>query len=258
MGFRLGHAGVMEPLPRFFVAREQIRDGKVVIERDDAHHLRDVLRLRPGDRISVLDGDNREYLVELQSLEAGAAEGRILAQEVRPTEPRVRLTLAQCLPKGEKMEWVLQKGTEIGYSAFIPVVSSRSVVRLESDRVDRKLERWRRVVREAAEQAGRAILPEVREPCTWSGLCALVPEFDAVLLPWEGEQALGLRAALKDGVPGKVLVVIGPEGGLSLDEVKEAVGRGARAVSLGRRILRTETAGLVAAVAVLYEAGEMG
>lgn len=245
-------------MPRFFVPPDRIRDGQIRMDGPDVHHLRDVLRLKPGDRFSVLDGDNREYLVELMSLDADSASARVLTEGVRPTEPRVRMTLAQCLPKGEKMEWVLQKGTEIGYSVFVPVASSRSVVHLDGARADRKVERWRRVVREAAEQAGRAVLPDVHELCSWSGLCASFGEFDMVLLPWEGEQVLGLREALHGGVPGNLLIVIGPEGGLSLDEVEEARRHGARAVSLGKRILRTETAGLVAGAAVLYEAGEMG
>lgn len=251
-----GHEGAGR-LTRFFVCPDQIRDGRVVIAGADVHHLRDVLRLGPGDSIQVLDGSNNEYVAVIESADPEGVVASIVDSRIRATEPRVHLTLAQCLPKGEKMEWVLQKGTEVGYSGFIPVASERSVVRLDAERAARKTERWNRVVREASEQAGRAVLPKVLPMLSWRELCGTFDGYDRVLLPWEGEETRGLRSAL-EGEPGRMLVIIGPEGGLTQGEVSVAEQAGAIPVSLGRRILRTETAGLVAAAAILFAAGEMG
>lgn len=244
-------------MPRVFVPSGQIRHGEVAIDGADAHHLRDVLRLGVGDTITVLDGDNRQYEVRLTGVESGRVCGEVLSEEARATEPSLEMTLAQCLPKGEKMEWVLQKGTEVGFAAFIPVASERSIVRLDGERAHKKHERWVRVVREAAQQAGRARLSEVHGLLDWAGLCRAFDGFDQVILPWEGEQSLGLRAYLRKGLHGRILVVIGPEGGLSLEEVEQARRLGACTVSLGKRILRTETAGLVVGACLMYEAGEM-
>lgn len=243
-------------LARFFVEQSQINGDRVELTGADVHHLRDVLRLKPGDVITVLDGANREYRVQLEVVDSGHAEGLILSSNLRPTEPRVMLTLAQCLPKGDKMELVLQKGTEIGYAAFIPVISERSIVKLDADRAAKKGERWRKIVQSAAEQAGRARLPEVHPIHSWQLLCDRFKEFDLVLLPWEGEETTGLKETLQAKKFASVLIIIGPEGGLAVDEVEKARSHGAITVSLGPRIMRTETAGLAAGVAVLYESGD--
>ncbi|HCF89983.1 MAG TPA: 16S rRNA (uracil(1498)-N(3))-methyltransferase [Firmicutes bacterium] len=254
-------------LARFFIDQSQISGDSVAITGADAHHLRDVLRLKPGDVITVLDGANREYCVRLDTVDSGHAEGSILSNCLRQTEPRALLTLAQCLPKGDKMELVLQKGTEIGYTAFIPVVSERSIVKLDADRAAKKGERWRKIVQSAAEQSGRARLPEVHSLHSWQQLCDRFTDFDLVLLPWEGEEAAGLKETLKAKNIGagvgagasngtSILVIIGPEGGLAVSEVEKARSCGALTVSLGPRILRTETAGLACGVAVLYESGD--
>jgi len=243
-------------LARFFVDQSQISGDRVALTGADAHHLRDVLRLNPGDVITVLDGANREYSVQLEEVNSGQAEGVILSSGLRPTEPRTFLTLAQCLPKGDKMELVLQKGTEIGYTAFIPVVSERSIVKLDADRAAKKGERWRKIVQAAAEQSGRARLPELHPMHSWQQLCDRFAEFDLVLLPWEGEETTGLKETLQAKGFTSVLIIIGPEGGFAVTEVEKARSHGALTVSLGPRIMRTETAGLAAGVAVLYEAGD--
>lgn len=245
-------------LTRFFVDQSQIGGNRVTITGADAHHLRDVLRLKPGDTITVLDGANREYSVRLEEVNSGHAEGLILSSCLRQTEPAVLLTLAQCLPKGDKMEQVLQKGTEIGYSAFIPVVSERSIVKLDRERAVKKGERWRKIVQAAAEQSGRARLPEVHPIHSWQQLCNRFADFDLVLIPWEGEETVGLKETLKAKANNSTsaLIIIGPEGGLAVTEVEKARSYGALTVSLGPRIMRTETAGLASGVAVLYELGD--
>lgn len=264
MDYSLCHERLIS-LARFFVDQSQISGNRVAITGADAHHLRDVLRLKPGDAITVLDGANREYRVQLEEVNSGHAEGLILRSCLRQTEPRVSLTLAQCLPKGDKMELVLQKGTEIGYSAFIPVVSERSIVKLDGERAVKKGERWRKIVQAAAEQSGRARLPEVYPIHSWQQLCDRFTDFDLVLIPWEGEGTAGLKETLKtkniaegsdlSNAP-SILIIIGPEGGLAVTEVEKARNYGALTVSLGPRIMRTETAGLASGVAVLYESGD--
>jgi len=177
-------------------------------------------------------------------------------------EPRVRLVLYQSLVKGERFDWVLEKGTELGVAAFVPLLSRRNVLRVATGRTGRP-DRWSRVVREAAEQCGRSVLPDILPPKRLEE--ALAEAADLRLMPWEGEEALGLAAVLRRARPAleaagspTVAVLVGPEGGFAGDEVVLAREAGAQVVSMGQRILRSETAGIVAAAAVLYELGELG
>jgi 16S rRNA (uracil1498-N3)-methyltransferase len=179
----------------------------------------------------------------------------VLASREPPGEPDVRLVLYQALIKGQRFDWVLEKGTEVGVSSFVPVVSSRSVVRPAEASASR-LERWQRIVTEAAEQSGRSRLPQVSPPVTFADALASAPGLR--LLPWEGEHDITLREALTaEGPPEAVSLFIGPEGGFPTEEVEMARQQGVRTVSLGPRILRAETAGIVAAALVLHELGEM-
>jgi 16S rRNA (uracil1498-N3)-methyltransferase len=247
---------------RFFVPPEALTGDQVSLEGDLAHRLSRVLRLKPSATIVLLDGSGLEYETRLETVAPRRVTGTVVARRPGRAEPRVRLVLYQSLIKGERFDWVLEKGTELGVAAFVPLLSRRNVVRPAPERSGRP-ERWRRVVREAAEQCGRSVLPDVLPA---QGLEeALTEAADLRLLPWEGEDALGLAAALRQARPAleavehpTVAIFIGPEGGFSVEEVALARQAGAQVVSLGRRILRSETAGIVAAAAVLYELGELG
>jgi 16S rRNA (uracil1498-N3)-methyltransferase len=214
-----------------------------------------VLRLRVGDHVLLLDNSGREYEVQLAALTARAAQGVVLALRQGAGEPNVRLVLYQALIKGQRFDWVLEKGTELGVAGFVPIVSSRSQVR-HSSPSSARLERWRRVIIEAAEQSGRCRLPELSPPLSFEDACAAAAGLR--ILPWEGERDVSLGGLLAAEEPfADVSLFIGPEGGFRLEEVQLARQLGLRTVSLGRRILRAETAAIVAAALVLHELGEL-
>ena len=221
---------------RFFVPPEVVARQEVSLGPELAHRLGRVLRLQPGDRVLLLDGSGREYEVEITALTAGAVQGTMVASHEGSGEPRLRLVLYPALIKGPRFDWVLEKGTEVGVSSFVPVVSSRSVVRPGEASASR-LERWRRIVTEAAEQSGRSRLPPVSPPIAFTDALASAPGLR--LLPWEGEDSATLREVLAaEGPPEAVSLFIGPEGGFPAEEVEMARGQGTRTVSLGPRILR--------------------
>jgi len=249
-------------LHRFFVPPEAISGDQVSLEGDLASRLSRVLRLKPGAAVVLLDGSGLEYDARLEKVGPRQVTAAVVGRRAGRPEPEVRLVLYQSLVKGERFDWVLEKGTELGVAAFVPLLSRRNVVRPVPGRSGRP-DRWQRVVREAAEQCGRSVLPEVLPAQRFED--ALSAAADLRLLPWEGEDALGLATALRRARPDlealerpTVAVLIGPEGGFAAEEVALAREAGAQVVSLGRRILRSETAGIAAAAAVLYELGELG
>ena len=244
---------------RFFVPPDQIRHRFVEFDADQAHQMRRVLRLRPGDRVIALDGAGRQYEVTLEEVGNARATGRAADATVATGEPAARLSLYQSLLRREKFEWVLQKGTEIGVAAFVPVITRRSLVRDAEDVGPEKLGRWQRIIREAAEQSGRGLLPTLLPPLALAEATAGARTADVALIAWEGETRRTIREAL-DGCAavGEIALFIGPEGGYDEEEVRQAESWGAVPVSLGGRILRTETAAIVGAALVLHHLGELG
>jgi len=228
-----------------------------------------VLRARPGDQVVVLDNSGIEYLVTLQSLSREQAQGVVVSKSPGAGEPRARITLYQGVLKSDKFELVLQKGTEVGISSFIPVFCARSIPRAsEKEWAASRLTRWQRIIREAAEQSRRGRIPTLAKPVEFSAACDAAQGMD--LIPWEQEHAVGLKTTLQEwkarlneavqpNAPAlSISIFIGPEGGFTAEEVDYARARGIAPVSLGNRILRAETAGIVTAAAILYELGELG
>ncbi len=211
-----------------------------------AQQLGQVLRMQVGDEIVLLDGSGQEFHSRIARLERRAAAVEVLAAQPCLAEPRQILTLYQCSLKGDKFEWVLQKGTELGVSRFVPVISERSIVRPAAALLG-KYPRWQTIVREAAEQCGRARVPQIGQPSTWQ---EVVTEADGLcLLPWETAQGgPALYATLQDKSPihDSISILIGPEGGITDQEARLASAHGWLIVSLGPRILRAETAALAA------------
>lgn len=241
---------------RFFV--DAVDGDRVTLGKENSHHLLRVMRAESGAPFVVLAG-GMQYDCRLLGAEEGRAVGEVLAARPAAGEPPVRITLFQGMAKGEKMETVIQHGTEVGICEFVPVNTGRAVVKLEPKKAAERVERWQRIAREAAEQSRRGAVPRVTSVASWKEAVGRAGEFDLVLVPWE-EGGVPLREALA-AKPGarRVAVFIGPEGGLAPDEVALAKERGAAVpVTLGPRILRTETAGLAAAVAILYALGDFG
>jgi 16S rRNA (uracil1498-N3)-methyltransferase len=246
-------------MTRFFIPSDQLRDRTVILKGEDRHHLLNVLRQGTGAQITVLNGKGEEYLVKVTAVTPDAVIGEILEQAERRTEPKIKIRLIQSLPKGDKFEFIIQKNTELGVSAFQPVISERSAIRLDAGQVLKKEERWRKIIREAAEQSGRQIIPELQPVQGWTKFMSENRPSGLLLIPWEGEQQRSLRQVLQDQklIPEAISIFIGPEGGFSQSEVELAVKSGAVPVTLGPRILRTETAGLVVTSVVLYHFGDL-
>ncbi len=239
----------------FFLMGMRAERDRLVDLAPISHQLRHVLRLRQGNRITLLDGSGAAYPTQIEALDAERATGRVLGKEQVQSEPGIGLALYQCVLKRERFEWVLQKGTELGVSRFAPVISSRTVVR-PAARLLPKYERWRAIIREAAEQSRRGRLPVLEDPLLWDQ--ALVQGTGLRLLAWEeaGESGPGVDSAV--GEAEEVSLIVGPEGGISRDEAATAIDLGWLPLSLGPRVLRAETAAVAAATVVMHAAGEIG
>ena len=240
---------------RFFIPSDWIDQDKVVIMGKQVHQLKDVLRLRAGDHIAVLDNTGWEYEVEIAGILRGSVTG-VICDKRYIEEPNTVITLCQALLKGNNFELVLQKCTEIGVSSFVPVLCERCVARNPDDK---KQERWRKIIAEAAEQSGRGKLPTLEPVLDFKQSCQTATNLS--LLAWEGEAASDLRPLLQSEAASTtrhpVNLFVGPEGGFSPAEVELAQHCGIIPITLGKRVLRAETAGLVAATAILYEYGDL-
>ncbi|MGB0386643.1 MAG: 16S rRNA (uracil(1498)-N(3))-methyltransferase [Ardenticatenaceae bacterium] len=248
---------------RFFISSEQIKGNEVFFPSDLAHQMTRVLRLREADRVVVLDNRGVEYEVGLHTLTKRSVQGTICETRAVDTEPRTHLTLYMALLKGKKLDWVLQKGTELGVSRFVPFLSHRSVVGSLKSLGKTKVERWRRIVREAAEQSHRGRLPEVLPPQSFEAALDQARASGALsLIAWEVAGGKSLKQALNREQPShstpprRINLFIGPEGGFQEEEIITAQKHRVLPITLGSRILRAETAALAATTAVLYELGE--
>ncbi len=234
---------------RFFC--ENITQGTATITGDDAHHIARVLRMKAGDALSLCDGAGNEYDAMITAITQDAVTCTIGERHASEAESPVRVTLFQCLPKTGKMELIVQKCTELGVFAIVPVVSARCVVVPNKD-YDKKRERYNRVALEAAKQSRRGMIPSVLPLTELKKID--VKAFDLFLVAYEDENTVSLKQALRAAKqPATIALLIGPEGGLEEGEVAQLVKAGAKSVSLGPRILRTETAGMAMLAQALYE-----
>ena len=244
---------------RFFIDKLSIIDGIAVIEGELFRHLVRVLRLKVGARVALADGECGEYTGVLSSLEGERALVRIertLTTVASGKTPAI--TLIQGVPKGERMEMILQKGTELGAAGFVPFLSSRTIPRLSGDKAVERVRRWERIVREAARQSRRPDIPEVYAIVTLAEALAAARQ-EIRLILWEGESEQGLKEILDAApTPASVALLVGPEGGLSREEAEKAMAAGFVPVTLGPRILRTETAGLAVLSILQYVWGDVG
>ena len=241
----------------FFVAPSDVEQDRVFIKGSDARHIAKVLRLIKGDKITVSDGAKNLYKVELANVALNVVECRIIESISIETQPYFKLTLMQCLPKSSKMELVIQKGTELGVSCFVPLMCKRTIVKLDEKSIKTKLRRWKKIAYEAAKQSRRLTVPEVLEPVSLREAIEKIDEKALILMPWEGEQAVLLKDVLSEYEKlNRAYVIIGPEGGFETEEVELAKKHNAKIVSLGKRIMRTETAGLYVASVLVYLFGE--
>lgn len=239
---------------RFFIEPFQIQDGNIYVEGTDVNHIKNVLRMKPGDQVMISDGEGNQYLCALESLEGKRVWFQIVDTWKENRELSSRIYLFQGLPKSDKMDLIIQKATELGAYELIPVVTGRTVVKLDEKKSQKKLARWNTIAESAAKQSGRSRIPCVREVMTFSQALAFAKELDVLLIPYEKAEGMeATRRAIEEIRPGQSIgIFIGPEGGFEETEVEQAMSHGAKPVTLGRRILRTETAGFVVMSVLLY------
>jgi 16S rRNA (uracil1498-N3)-methyltransferase len=240
---------------RFFIEGVHAVGARVAFAADDAHKLTTVLRKRGGDEVEVVDSAGVAYRARLEIAGRAAAADLIAAIEQPRADTTFSVTIAQAIPKGAKMDYVIEKATELGAAAIVPVISARVI---GGERGEGKIERWRRIAKTAAQQSGRTTIPIVHDPISWAQLIATFATYDRVYVPWELAPHEPLRAIFDAQIPTarSVLVTIGPEGGFGADEVALATAAGATTISLGQRILRTETAALVVLSMLAYARGD--
>lgn len=241
-------------MPRFFVAGPP-ENGLLTLHGDNAHHAGRVLRLRPGESVTLCDGQGMDFDCTIESVEKEAVVCRVQDSHAAKTEPKQRLTLYMALPKGDKMDFIVQKAVELGVREIVPYLSQNCVSR--PDKTEKKVERWQKIALEAAKQCGRGYLPAVGAVIPFEQAVEQAARSETKLFFYENEKQTGLRHALADGVGESVSLVIGPEGGFAPEEAALAVQMGLTSVSLGTRILRCETAPVAALAAVLYAGGNM-
>jgi 16S rRNA (uracil1498-N3)-methyltransferase len=238
---------------RFFLSPQAIYVQEIQFPEDIAHQIRRVLRLREDEHVLVLDNTGMAYEVSLQFLGDRDVRGKILKKIPMDSEPTVFLSLYIGLTQREKFEWILQKGTEVGVSRFVPFTSERSLIQ-KNEIAEKKGQRWQKIIQEAAEQSHRGRIPVLESALSFSAAVKqAVANHETCLIPWEEEQAVSLRSALTQASSvTRIALMIGPEGGFSPSEVQFAMECGMIAVTLGKRILRMETAAVAAAAMVMY------
>lgn len=252
-------------MQRFFVPPSQIVGDEVTLTGPQAHQIANVLRMRPGDRIVVLDNSGWEIETRLVSVDRSVIHGEVVRRRLSGGEPRTKISLCQGMLRSHRFEFALQKGTELGIVEFVPVIADRCVVS-DLAGVDKKRERWESIIQEAAEQCRRGRKPVLRPAALFAQMCEQVGHAGGLsLILWEEEARVSLRDALRPAPsaagersrPFTIHLAVGPEGGFTPQEIETAHRYGWVPVGLGPRILRGETAGIVAAAIILYELGDM-
>ncbi|HSF05611.1 MAG TPA: 16S rRNA (uracil(1498)-N(3))-methyltransferase [Methylomirabilota bacterium] len=243
---------------RFTLTPGQVSGDRVTFDRTESHHMTAVLRLAPGDLVVAADGRGQDYTVRLEAV-GETAVGTILRVATSTSEPPLTITLVQGIPKGDRMETIVRAATELGVQRVLPAITERTIMRLEPSRWRDRARRWQRVAKEASKQCGRAVIPEVEHPRQLGEWLELTGSADLRLCLWEGQAPL--LADLCDGLtraPAIAFALVGPEGGLTREEVERARARGWSPASLGPRILRTETAGPAVIAILQFRFGDLG
>ena len=241
-------------MQNFFVYDWQVQGDTVTIEGTDVNHMVNVLRMKVGEEVSVHDDVNRKYLCRIAELQEDKVCLSILEQQTSDTELPCRIYLFQGLPKGDKMEWIIQKGVELGAYAIVPVATKRAVVKLDEKKAQKKVARWNSIAESAAKQSGRGMIPEVLPVMKFAEALEFAKDLDLNLIPYEKAEGIAdTKQRIAEIRPGQSIgIFIGPEGGFEEAEVEMAKEMQAVPVTLGRRILRTETAGMTMLSILMY------
>ena len=240
---------------RFFVSAEELAGQELILTGENAQHAK-VLRLKAGEQVLVCDGEGHECLCQVLSLDAGELAVSVLERRTSETEAAVRVSVYMAFPKADKLEHVIQKATELGAWEIVAFPSGRCVSRPDDKSLKKKLERWQKIAASAAEQSGRGRIPRVVVLDSYRAALDRACQADRPILLYENERATTLKMALEEAPLSTVSILSGPEGGLEEKEVRQALDAGIRVCTLGKRILRCETAPLCALSAIMYAAGE--
>lgn len=245
----------MKRMNRFFVSPANVKEKSIIIDsKEDLKHLSKVLRLKPGDEIEVSDGAEWEYRAVLTEISPENAVADITDKQTFAREPDLAVTLFQGIPKQTKMDGIVQKSVELGVKKIVPVFMERTVA-VDRGKTDKKVQRWQKIASESVKQCKRGMIPEVAEPADMKQAVGSLADFDLVVFPYENERDKTIKDMLRelDKKPETAAVIIGPEGGFSDKEAEMIKETGAEAVSLGKTVLRTETAGPAAIAMIMYE-----
>ncbi|MBQ2916681.1 MAG: 16S rRNA (uracil(1498)-N(3))-methyltransferase [Clostridia bacterium] len=251
-------------MPKFFVRNNQIKDNNIIIVGEDVNHIKNVLRLNIDDDIQVCDIDTSiNYTCGISRIDNDKIECNIFNQIDSKAESNIHISVFQGIPKSDKMELIIQKCVELGVNEITPVEMKRCVVKIEEKSKSKKIERWQKISEVAAKQCGRDKLPKINNIINIKNICNLDSEYDIVLLAYENEEENTLKNELlrlknKTQENLRIAVIIGPEGGIDKEEVELLKINGAKSVTLGKRILRTETVAFVLASIIMYELGDLG
>nr|WP_295609404.1 16S rRNA (uracil(1498)-N(3))-methyltransferase [uncultured Terrisporobacter sp.] len=247
-------------MDRFFTPKSNINleQNTCVIEGEDVKHISRVLRCRENDKLEVCDMDNNEYICEIKEINKDNILLDIIEKVNIKRESNLKVKLYQGMPKGTKMELILQKLTEIGVDEIVLVQTKRSVTKIDNKKEDKKIERWERIIYEAAKQSKRAKIPKLTGVLTFKEALADMQNNDLNLCPYENERTISIKEAIKDSSANTIGIFVGPEGGFEEEEIEKIQEIDGKVVSLGPRILRTETASVVASSIVLYELSDLG
>ncbi|MGN0108403.1 MAG: 16S rRNA (uracil(1498)-N(3))-methyltransferase [Hominilimicola sp.] len=246
-------------MPKFFVTQDKITENKIIIDTEDVAHISRVLRLGIGDHVTVCDSQGTDYEAEIAEMEQKQIICNITEKHASQSEPNIKVTLFQGLPKASKMEYIIQKTTELGINEIVPIKLSRCVVKIDNTKDEKKkLDRWQKISEAAAKQSGRGIVPQISEIMTLDKVIERSKEFDLFFVPYECEEQKTLKEVLLSKPDIKsVGFIIGPEGGFDPTETEKLHESGIDTVTLGKRILRTETAGEAVLAMTMYEIGDI-
>lgn len=246
-------------MPKFFVNQTQLNNEKIFIEGQDVKHIKNVLRMKVGEHIDVCNVDvTQNYECEIEEINNENIICKIIKERENDSESKVKITIFQGLPKADKMELVIQKSVELGVYNIVPVAMKRCVVKLDSKDVRKKVERWQKISEVAAKQCGRDIIPKVSEVVKIDDICKMMDSYDKIIVAYENEKDNTLKNEIQkikmlDKEEIKIGVLIGPEGGIDEKEIEVLKSAGGNIVTLGKRILRTETVALNVLSILLYE-----
>lgn len=246
-------------MPKFFVGKNQINNNEIRVLGKDVNHIKNVLRKKCGDKLTICDSETeKDYVCEITEIKEDFINCNILEKLENSVESEVKITIFQGLPKADKMELIIQKAVELGVYDIVPVNMRRCVVKLNPKDEEKKIQRWQKISEVAAKQCGRNRIPIINEVTSIKNVCNSIEKYDILIVAYENEKDNTLKQCIKDlkqlnKKNLKICVLIGPEGGIDENEVEELKASGARIITLGKRILRTETVALNVLSIIMYE-----